>query len=127
MVAAVLGGQAEAGVPPVEPELPVFTPAIPLLAGGTTLVLTPELTPHAANAGPDAPIAAEATIAASTVALQMAGNLEALVRIGVSSRRSGESTQAALHETWDWSMSSKTDGIFPTVPKQYGDVPSNEH
>jgi hypothetical protein len=80
MVAFVLDGQDEAGEPWVEPELLVCRPAIPLLAG-LTPPWAPELTPHAANAGPDAPIAAAAMIAASAVALQMAGNLEALVRM----------------------------------------------
>jgi len=83
MVAFVLGGQDEGLAPWVEPELPVCTPAIPLLAG-LTFMWAPELTPHAANAGPDAPTAAAAMIAASTVALHTAGNLEALVRIGAS-------------------------------------------
>jgi hypothetical protein len=84
MVAAVLDmdGQDEGLVPRVEPVGPVFT-------GFPTPVWTPDwalelTTPHAANAEPDAPIAAVAIIAASTVALQTAGNLEALVRIGAS-------------------------------------------
>jgi hypothetical protein len=82
MVAAVLDteGQDEGLVPTVEPVGPVLTP---FPTPFPTPVWTPELTPpHAANAEPDAPIAAVAMIAASTVAV--AGNLEVLVRIGAS-------------------------------------------
>jgi hypothetical protein len=127
MVAAVLGEQAEGLAPWVETELLECTPAIPLLGGLTFTWALAETTPHAAaNAGLDAPIAAVTITAASAVALQMAGNLEDSVRIGFSSRRSGEKTQAALNETWHWqrSMPTKTDGILSTLQKQYGDVPS---
>jgi hypothetical protein len=83
MVAFVMDGQDVEGVPWVEAVTLECTPD-PLFAGLALPDWAPEYAPHAAKTEPDAPIAAEAMIAASTVALHVAGNLEVLVRISTS-------------------------------------------
>ena len=95
MTVFAVDGQDEIGVVPMEPDAavaplltPLWTPLLALMCGELD---TP---PHFhANAGPGAPTAAAATIAASALAQDVAGRKKALVRMGSSSRREPNTAQ----------------------------------
>jgi hypothetical protein len=95
MTVFAVDGQDEIGVVPMEPDaavVPLLTPLwTPLLALMRGELDTP---PHFhANAGPGAPTAAAATIAASAIAQDVAGRKKALVRMDSSSRRERNTAQ----------------------------------